>query len=260
MFETWLIDFQRNTLSQVHGDLGPPSFSRDGKSLLFASGRALVRRVLGSTAEPEILMPPSPTSDASDRSRQAASTATPTVPDAVVESPDGEHIVFTSWNSTSDWDLWFLLLDGESTPTRFTTELRSQASPVFSPDGLWVAYDSAESGQVEVYVKAFPEGDKRIVSSGGGQRPRWSADGKELFFLSRGATMMSVDIDTRDGFSTGAQRELFTLPVSQVASFSVAPDGERFLFSLPVDPERTPWITVVLNWTSRVKPPGLATE
>jgi serine/threonine protein kinase len=261
--ETWVIDVERNTLSQVHGDLGPPSFSRDGKSLLFASGRALVRRVLGSTAEPEILMPPSPTSDASAPTEAPINWQLqdkPLAPDAVVESPDGEHIVFTSWNSTSDWDLWFLLLDGESTPTRFTTELRSQASPVFSPDGLWVAYDSAESGQVEVYVKAFPEGDKRIVSSGGGQRPRWSADGKELFFLSRGATMMSVDIDTRDGFSTGVQRELFTLPVSQVASFSVAPDGERFLFSLPVDPERTPWITVVLNWTSRFKPPGPATE
>ena len=248
--ETWVIDVERNTLSQVHGDLGPPSFSRDGKSLLFASDRALVRRVLGSTVEPEILMPSFPTSDAS----------APTVPDVVVESPDGKSIVFTSWNSTSDWDLWFLPLDGESTPTRFTTELRGQESPVFSPDGRWVAYDSAESGQAEVYVKAFPEGDKWIVSSGGGQRPRWSADGKELFFLSRGATMMSVDIDTRDGFSTPAQHELFTLPVSQVESFSVAPDGERFLFSLPVDPERTPWITVVLNWTSRVKPPGNATE
>ena len=68
--------------------------------------------------------------------------------------------------------------------------------------------------------------------------------------------MMSVGIDTRDGFGIGGQRERFTLPVAQVDWVSVSPDSQRFLFSLPVDPERTPSITVVLNWTPDVQLPG----
>jgi serine/threonine-protein kinase len=55
-----------------------------------------------------------------------------------------------------------------------------------SPDGRWVAYHSAISGRPEVYVRPFPAIDsgRWQVSTGGGTRPRWSRDGRELFYFT----------------------------------------------------------------------------
>jgi hypothetical protein len=42
-----------------------------------------------------------------------------------------------------------------------------------------------ETGRYEVYIQPFPCGTGRWqVSTGGGSRPNWRKDGKELFFQS----------------------------------------------------------------------------
>jgi serine/threonine-protein kinase len=65
----------------------------------------------------------------------------------------------------------------------------NEGNAVLSPDGRWVAYSSNESGIGQVYVRPFPAVDagRWQVSSAGGFEPRWSRDGKELFFLIGGA-------------------------------------------------------------------------
>src|SRR5712691_2533003 len=80
---------------------------------------------------------------------------------------------------------------------------------VFSPDGLWVAYDSDASGQPEVYVlSADGRGRKWMVSNDGGGEPHWSSNGKELFY-SKGEEIMSVDVKTSPQFEAGKPRLLF---------------------------------------------------
>jgi len=65
--------------------------------------------------------------------------------------------------------------------TPFTKE-----EPHFSPDGRWVAYQSDESGQAEVYVQAFPGPGKKIrASSDGGGAPRRRADGRKCLPYAR---------------------------------------------------------------------------
>lgn len=39
----------------------------------------------------------------------------------------------------------------------------SENSPAISPDGRWLAYQSNESGQSEVYVRPFPAVDGRFL-------------------------------------------------------------------------------------------------
>src|SRR5262249_2851799 len=52
----------------------------------------------------------------------------------------------------------------------------------FSPDARWIAYGSNESGQDQVFVRSFPDGQHPIqISSAGGTEPRWRGDGQELF-------------------------------------------------------------------------------
>ncbi len=105
------------------------------------------------------------------------------------------------------------------------------STPRVSPDGRWIAYVSNTSGQDEVYVIPFPESGRRVtVSTNGGNSPVWSRDGHELFYVSDDR-MMSVAIETVDGFRPGTPRELFrgNFDAYNRANYDVALDGERFV-------------------------------
>jgi len=129
-----------------------------------------------------------------------------------------------------------------------------------SPGGLWMAYVSDESGRFEIYVKSFNapsttvatrEG-KWLLSSGGGTEPRWSRDGRELFYLGGGGSVMAVDIKTTPAFQPGMPKPLFQIPAGATI-WDVASDGQRFLLPvLTAESSRVPF-TVLLNWMSTLK-------
>ena len=97
-------------------------------------------------------------------------------------SRDGRILLF----ETGD-DIWSMPLDGAAKAAPFVATAFEERYAQFSPDGRWVAYTSNESGRMEIYVRAFPGGDGLVqVSPNGGDLPRWSADGKELFFFNDG--------------------------------------------------------------------------
>jgi eukaryotic-like serine/threonine-protein kinase len=125
----------------------------------------------------------------------------------------------------------------------------------FSPDGKWVAYASNESGRWEVFVTSFPEArGKWQVSNGGGEQPRWRADGKELFYLAADAKMMAVPVKLGAGFDAGTPVVLFatnpkeTLATSEQFIYDVDPSGQRILVNTLVKSGATQPITVVLRW------------
>ena len=123
----------------------------------------------------------------------------------------------------------------------------------FSPNGRWVAYRSAESGQSEVYVRPFPgPGGAIPISTDGGTLPVWSADGRELFYRS-GNTMMVVTVDTGASFTAGTPEVLFSGAYNNINNdYDVAADG-RFLMVRP-DPNATAdRLQVVLNWVEELK-------
>jgi hypothetical protein len=71
------------------------------------------------------------------------------------------------------------------TPTAFLAAPARGGSPMFSPDGRWIAYTQADSlGAIDTYVRAFPgPGGPWRISTTSGSYPRWSASGNELLFL-----------------------------------------------------------------------------
>ncbi len=122
---------------------------------------------------------------------------------------------------------------------------------VFSPDGRYVAYESNETEDFQVYVRPFPAGQQRWqVSTNGGKLPRWSDDGSELYFVE-GNTLVAVSVDTAEGFLSGDLRSLFTsdqlLGIQRYSSYDVGPQGRFALVGHALDPE-PPAIRVVLNW------------
>ena len=174
-------------------------------------------------------------------------------------SPDGRFLLQTSVTSGAG-DIWMLPLSGERKPFMFIGGPSLQHTAQFSPDGRWVAYGSFESNRSEIYVAPFSgqPGEatgKWQVSSNGGAEPRWSPDGKELFFLApppESALMVAAVNGQGAAFEVGAIRRLFAVRTGGLrASYQVAPDGKRFLFNLgPSAPAVPTPITIVVNWAA----------
>ena len=132
-----------------------------------------------------------------------------------------------------------------------------------SPDGKWVAFDSDESGQQEVYVQTFPDMMSTVkISTGGGVHPQWSADGKELYYLTtttpdaprpfaRRTGLMAVSIETSPAVKAGTPHLLFEGPYFQGGhDYAVTRDGKGFFFIRETQPAQpTTELKVVLNWT-----------
>ena len=96
-------------------------------------------------------------------------------------TPDARTLLFRAFSNDTGWDLFTVPLDGGS-PQRLLQTPADENEMSLSPDGRLLAYTSNESGRTEVYVSRFPEMSNRAaVSSGGGQRPMWRGDGRELF-------------------------------------------------------------------------------
>ena len=221
-----------------------------------------------------------------------------------VWTPDGERIVFTSTRAGGQFNLWWKAADGTGEVERLTTSptmqlpasvsgdgqtlVFSSAGAVtllslegereeerlieavtyfdVSPDGRWIAYQSTESGQDEIYAKPFPNvNDGRWqISRGGGRTPLWGPDGRELFY--RGLAddaMMVVPIETEPTFNPGTPALLFeaghlaTIRGTNRA-FDIAPDGQRFLMvsrgeTGDLASSDGPQINVVLNWSQELK-------
>jgi len=129
-----------------------------------------------------------------------------------------------------------------------------------SPNGRWLAYASDRTGRAEIWVKGYPEGVPVRVSRDGGIEPRWSANGRELFFL-QGNAMMNVAVDTGAAFSFDAPVQLFTgrffvNSSPTVRSYDVARDGRFLMIQLPggsTDAKESSSIVVVQNWFEELK-------
>jgi hypothetical protein len=94
-------------------------------------------------------------------------------------------------------------------------------------------------------------GDIHVVSDGGGTRPRWRADGRELFYLGPNGRLMSVDITLGPPFRAGTPKFLFQLPQGTALSDTAA-DG-RTLAVVPLESGAQAPFNVVLNWQSALR-------
>jgi Tol biopolymer transport system component len=166
---------------------------------------------------------------------------------------------------TSDlMNLSILPLDGTHDSLPYVTDEGYASQARFSPDDRFVAYTSNRSGRFEVYVRPFRESSRTQwqVSNQGGTQPRWSHDGRELFYVSLDGHMMAVPVLTTPDFQPGRPSVLFSAPIAalvgpptNVTRYDVTPDGKKFLINAV--PSRATGaeipITVVLNWPQLLK-------
>jgi Tol biopolymer transport system component len=138
-------------------------------------------------------------------------------------------------------DLWILPLGGGAKPYPFVRSPYAESGGRFSPDGTQVAYVSNESGRAQVYVRPFPgPGPARQVSQTSGSYPRWSRDGRSLFYLSEGKLL-------RSGAPFSGEPELL-FENHDIVSFELAPDETRILAVMTSDFDASPPTLVITNW------------
>jgi len=147
---------------------------------------------------------------------------------------------------------WSLALEGDRKPS-LVVERGGNAR--LSPDGRWLAYQSGESGVVQVYVVAFGNGSgKWQVSSNGGTLPRWSKDGKELYYLDPTFSVFAVPVQAAESALQLSTPETlvsnWTFPSTPL--YAVSPDGKKILLAR-VPQQVSQSVTVVTNFTARLK-------
>lgn len=158
-------------------------------------------------------------------------------------SRDGRALLIGRKSNDHGDDLWIQPpVEGAAAHPYATTPF-DQAYGVFAPDGRSIAYASNESGQFDIYLDSFPKPGARVrVTTAGGTEPRWSADGRDLFFR-RGSEIHAVVLD---GFEVRSTTRLIDAGAT-IRAFDVSRDG-RLLLNLPANNHAPSAATIVSHW------------
>jgi eukaryotic-like serine/threonine-protein kinase len=245
MNDIWVLDMARGVKTRL--TFGPvqnntPVWSPDGKWIAYNSDRSghstIYRKPSDGSGAEELLLTDDQVTIPSDW------------------SGDGK-ILFYDRGPIGNSEVWALPLDGDRKPRqvvpRTANSFSGQGS--LSPDGRWLAYTSSESGTMEIYVVAFGGGQgKWQVSTNEGSNPRWSRDGKELYYFAvanRAVTAVPVK-EVSGALQFGAAQVLAISPASQQGFYDVSPDGKKILLDL-VSQQVNQSVTVISNFTAGLK-------
>jgi len=228
--DIWVWDLKAETLQNLTldpGDDGLPAWTPDGRHIAFISGRdgrlpgIFWRRADGSEPAERI--------DTGTRAEAPTSF-----------SPDGKRLVVLTPMS-GPMHIGLLELEHPTEEKMLVTSSFSENNGVVSPDGRWLAYESNESGRLEIYVRPFPDvaTSRHLVSSGGGTRPLWSKDERELFYWVDPGTVMTVPVKLGAtltfGKPTVAVKGPYVRPATITRHYDISGDGTRFLLMKDVD-------------------------
>ena len=152
---------------------------------------------------------------------------------------DGAGLVFREQSNPNTGDnIGLFALENGAETTWLLNTMFNERNAELSPDGRWMAYQSDESGQWEIYVRPFPnvDDDRIPVSNAGGVKPLWSRDGSELFDLEVGipTRLMAATVDGNGpDFSVDGRTALLGWPYRGVVNpgrtYDVSLDRQRFL-------------------------------
>jgi serine/threonine-protein kinase len=251
----WIWDIARETMTRLtlneDTDNTEPIWTLDGKRIVYTSSRENVffgkgdiyLRAADGTGEAEKL------ASLPDRGLFPKSW-----------SRDGKNLVVFEFTSSMQLAIGLLSMEGNHPRKLLLQEKYSLKDPRVSPDGRWMAYASNESGKYEVYVRPFPDVNKARwpVSTGGGNTPLWSPDGRVLYYHI-GEAAMAVPVETGPTFKAGKPTVLFRrthirsfgVDLTDFAYWDISPDGKRFLMLKDAESPRK--INIVLNWTEELK-------
>jgi len=218
--DIWMADLESGTLTRMtfEGSNVSPAWSADGSRLYFASRTSgafgLAMRRLDDRAV-------SPIRTASTGNVFPSSVAADGRIAVTIVGADGHTVVG-------------LVSNTGGTIKVLAAGPFDEASPAFSPDGAWLAFESSESGRTEIVARDLRDGRRVPVSNGGGERPRWSADGRWIYFdagqrLMRAAFDPAGSLRAPETVDTGHGRAVAVTPAGRVLVAASADGTDRAL-------------------------------
>jgi serine/threonine-protein kinase len=227
--DVFVYEWARDTMTRVTFDAArdeKPVWTPDGRRIVFASSRD--NNVLNLYWQH---------ADGSGEVQRLAES--PNLQTPASWHPSGKFLAFTEIRPQTLMDLMILPVEGDEAsgwkpgkPTVFLSTPFVEVEPMFSPDGRWIAYHSAESLRNEVYVRPFPgPGGKWQISTEGGVNPAWSITRPEIVFQTPDLRLMVASYSTEgevfkaDKPRVWSERRLIGRPRQR--SFDLHPDGER---------------------------------
>jgi serine/threonine-protein kinase len=239
-----------------------PGFNRvgvwqpDGKRIAFSAERDGAENIYVQAA------------DGTGTAERLTNRAGQTIPHAF--TPDGTQLLFLT-PATPPYDIGVVNLTGDRHLDLLLHGPQSESNPEISPDGKWLAYESDESKVPEIYVRPFPniEAGRWQVSSGGGTRPVWARNGRELFYESpepngsRTLKIWAVSVEAGATFTNGLLQRVVDGPYlspQSGRSYDVSADGKKFVMIKDATPApasgavaRPSQLVVVMNWQEELK-------
>ena len=237
--DLWIYNRERDALTRLTqtGNSADPLWAPDGNRVIYTSTHRLCAVAADGSSPPEAL--------------NSQSWA-----EADSFSPDGGELLYSTFSqATGDAALWHLPLKGSAQPEQMFPSVARVFDARFSPDGRWIASNSAQSGRAQIYLQAFPGPGERVqVSTDGGREPVWAPDGTQLYFRN-GTKFMAVDVRTRPALVVGKPRLLFEGNfVLSHHDYGILPDGRHFIMIQPVAGKMPPAeLHVVVNWSEELK-------
>jgi Tol biopolymer transport system component len=207
-----------------------PVWSADGQRLAFRSLQ---------DGPPHVFLRPVRDADAADvRVPMSSSDETPT-------DWRDDRIIVHAPGTKGDLDVWTVNARTGAREVVANTGF-NETDARLAPDGRWLAYVSDESGQPDVYAAPWPQGPRIRVSFAGGARPRWSRDGRALFFV-RGSQVMRADV-SKAGFTTPFQ----VLDVPGIRDFDMAHRRDALIAVVPAHDATPASVSAIVDWQTIV--------
>jgi serine/threonine-protein kinase len=242
----WVYDRAAGTLARLtsRGHNSRPVWSPDGSEIAYASARDSLSGVYRMRA------------DGGGDERAIGRSGTTTGFTDVSWSPDGRLIAYAGRTPTGPArDLWVVATDPDSAGRPVVETPADESRPVFSPDGRWLAYTSDESGRREVYVRSFPgPGGRWLISTDGGDGPRWNPRGGELFYIGPDGWIHAAQLEFgADVRVTGRERLFDARPYTffTETSYGVGPNGREFALIRSVGESLS--IEIAVNWRDEAR-------
>jgi Tol biopolymer transport system component len=213
--DVWVLDLGQRVWSRLttNGISDKPVWTLDGRRVVYSSNDDLWWIAADGSGRPESLL-------VAAGSHYAGSI-----------TPDGRTVVFQETGSVSN-GIRALPLDSAPVARTVMPAAFDESAPALSPDGHWLAYQSDQTGRMEVYVQSWPGPGARVpVSLEGGSEPVWAHSGRELFYRT-GDSLMAAAVTSSPAFTVTGRRRLFAGPFLDGGGFreyDVSPDDRHFV-------------------------------
>jgi serine/threonine protein kinase/Tol biopolymer transport system component len=244
--DLWLIDSQRGSPSRATFDPEGAIFgvwSPDGASVTVSLANGFeIRKILlqGNVAEQLV------------------------APDQISKYPtdwtaDGQTIILTVQNPKTGQDVETLAAAGEHKLAPMIQTPAFENAGNLSPSGKLLTYSSNESGRPELYVTEFPgpgmkwqASDQGLTSGIPVHFSAWSHDGKTLYYIDAGGSVIAVPVESQSPFKAGVPKKVYSASTGPVSEITAAPDG-RLLVLVPAGNQTITPAALVINWPAELK-------